>query len=52
MDERAKDPNHKEFKKEEVERFADAVASKLTGKVMSGDEFKKIVADQLAKRGN
>lgn len=51
MEEKSKDPNHKDWKKEDVEKFVDAVAAKLNGKVITGDEFKKFAAAQLAARG-
>jgi hypothetical protein len=37
--------------KEMIERFIDDVASKLTSTVMSGDDFKKFSAEQMAKKG-
>lgn len=46
MTERAKDLP-KDIKKEDIERFISAVASKLDGKVMTGDDFKKFAATHM-----
>lgn len=49
MEQRAKN-FHNEYNKEEIENFVETVASKLNGKVMNGEDFKKLAAAQLAAR--
>ena len=38
------------FPPEQIKMFIDMVASKLNGKVMSGDDFKAFVGKQMAER--
>ncbi|KAG5667077.1 hypothetical protein PVAND_015076 [Polypedilum vanderplanki] len=37
--------------KEMIENFIETVASKITSKVMTGDDFKKFAAQKMAEKG-
>lgn len=49
MAERAKNMP-KDTKKEDIEQFISAVAAKLNGKTMNGEDFKKFAAAQMAAK--